>query len=69
MSSTGGPILTGSGSFIEGMTGSSGQLTEQALFYKVNHLVINFVRACFCHFAEKLNDKTLDLFGLSELEK
>ena len=69
MSSTGGPISRASGSLREGMTGSSGQLTEQALLYEVHHFIIYVSFSRFGKLTEKINDKAFDLFGLSELEQ
>ena len=69
MSSTGGPISTGSGSVIEGMTGGSGQLTEQASLYEIYQFIIYVSFSRFGKFTEKINDKSFNLFGLSELKQ
>jgi len=69
MSNTGGPISTGSGSVIEGMTGGSGQLTEQALFDEIDSSVIYFGFSRFSKLAEKINYKSFYLFGLSKLKE
>jgi len=69
MSSTGGPISTGSGSVIEGMTGGSGQLTEEALLDEIDSSVIYVGFSRFGKLAEEINHKSFHLFGLSELEE